>query len=134
MSDKRKNRFQVEHIWANKHERHTDEFSHRADFEEYRDRLGDLVLLPSDFNQSYGALPYNEKLPHYVKQNLLVRSLAPVAYEHEPGFSQFMDRTGLQFQSHLDFRKQDVDMRQELYKEIAKRIWNPDLILREVRA
>jgi hypothetical protein len=33
--------------------------------------------LPKPFNDSYGALPYEEKLPHYYAQNLLARSLHP---------------------------------------------------------
>ncbi|MGI8815666.1 MAG: hypothetical protein ACR2G2_10455 [Pseudonocardia sp.] len=43
-------RCEVEHIWANHAERHTDEFAHAADFAEYRNRIGGLLLLPKSFN------------------------------------------------------------------------------------
>ena len=83
------NRFEVEHIWADTPERHTDEFSHPADFAAYRNRIGGLLLLPKSFNASYGDLPYEDKLPHYNSQNLLARSLHPLCYEHNPGFLRF---------------------------------------------
>src|SRR5438270_7920763 len=37
-------RYEVEHIWANKFERHTDEFSNEHDFAEHRNRVGGLLL------------------------------------------------------------------------------------------
>ncbi len=119
-------RYEVEHIWANHAERHTDEFSHPADFAEYRNRIGGLLLLPKSFNASYGDLTYEKKLPHYNTQNLLARSLHPQAYEHNPGFVQFIQRTGLPFQPHEQFKKADLDQRGELYRKLAELIWNPE--------
>lgn len=75
-----KGRYEVEHIWADHPERHTDEFSHAADFAEHRNRIGGLLLLPKSFNASYGDLSYEKKLPHYNTQNLLARSLHPQCY------------------------------------------------------
>src|SRR5207244_1098182 len=66
-----KGAFEIEHVWADHADRHTDEFSHPSEFAEYRNRLGDLLLLPKSFNASYGDLPYEEKLVHYDSQNLL---------------------------------------------------------------
>ena len=61
---KGKTRYEVEHIWADKDERHADEFSHKADFSAYRNRIGGLLLLPKSFNASYGDLPYEYKVKH----------------------------------------------------------------------
>ena len=87
MAERGKNSFEVEHIWADHWEDHKDEFNHEADFDEYRNRLGGLLLLPKTFNASYGDLPYADekksekgKLFHYLKQNLLAQSLNPSAY------------------------------------------------------
>ena len=52
-------------------------------------------LLPKSFNASYGDLPYEDKLPHYLTQNLLARSLHPQCYEHNPGFLKFKEQSGL---------------------------------------
>lgn len=126
--------FEVEHIWADKSERHTDEFSHPSDFTSYRNRIGGLLLLPKSFNASYGALPYTDKLKHYFGQNLLARSLHPDCYEHNPGFLSFCKETGLKFCPHPSFKKGDLDTRQELYGQIANLVWNPDHILKAVGA
>ena len=87
-----KMRYEVEHVWAAKPERHLDEFPHETDFYEYRNRIGGLLLLPKSFNASYGALPYQEKLEHYNNQNLLARTLHPQCYERNPGFVAFVER------------------------------------------
>jgi hypothetical protein len=118
-------RYEVEHIWADHPEQHTDEFGHPADFQNVRNRIGDLLLLPFKFNKSYGDLPYEEKLEHYNSQNLLARSLHPKCYEHNPGFLAFVEKPGLPFKPCLQFKKRDVEARQSLYCELAELIWNP---------
>jgi uncharacterized protein with ParB-like and HNH nuclease domain len=121
-----KNRYQVEHIWADKPQRHVDEFSSEDDFKEYRNRIGGLLLLPQSFNASYGNLPYEKKLPFYYGQNLLAQSLCSQCYEHNPGFLAYKKRSQLSFQSHKEFKKSDLDIRQKLYQKIAEEVWHPD--------
>jgi uncharacterized protein with ParB-like and HNH nuclease domain len=125
MSEGRKDGYEVEHIWADHWEQHKDEFGHEADFDEYRNRLGGLLLLPKTFNASYGDLPYEKKLPHYLKQNLLAQSLSPDAYDHNPPLKKLI-QTGLPFSGHIQFKKADIEERQNLYVKIAKQVWNPD--------
>jgi hypothetical protein len=122
--------YQVEHIWADRPERHTAEFRHAADFARHRNRIGDLLLLPKRFNASYGDDTYEKKLPHYYGQNLLAASLNPLSYERNPGFSGFIKSSELPFRPHENFKATDVLKRGVLYREIAKRIWNPDDLLR----
>ena len=55
ISTERKHRFEVEHIWANHPDRHTAEVPDPRDFANQRNKFGDLVLLPKDFNASYGV-------------------------------------------------------------------------------
>lgn len=134
VSNKIKNRFQIEHIWAKFYSRHRDEFTHERDFEEHRDLIGDLVLLPSNINQSHGGDTYEKKVKHYVKENFLAASLHPAAYEKEPGFTAFVNRIGLPFKPRETFKKDDILQRQHLYTEIARQIWDPQCILDEVEA
>jgi hypothetical protein len=117
--------YEIEHIWADHPERHTDEFGHAAEFQEYRNRIGGLLLLPKSFNASYGDLPYAEKREHYFGQNLLAGSLHERAYEHNPGLERFLANSGLPFHAHAEFRKTDLNMRQELYRKLAEQIWSP---------
>lgn len=125
-------KYEVEHIWADHAERHIDEFAHPSDFSEHRDRIGGLLLLPKTFNASYGDMLYGAKLEHYNAQNLLARSLHPLCYEHNPGFVRWVQATGLPFRAHLEFKKADLEERSELYRQIAARIWDPEMLLREV--
>ena len=132
------NRYEVEHIWADKYERHHDEFDSLASFAEQRNSIGGLLLLPKPFNASYGKLPYvsisdpnKGKLPHYLTQNLLARSLHPQCYEHNPGFVRFVGESGLPFKPHVEFKTRDMEERRELYRQLAKTIWNPELLFAE---
>ncbi|EKN3392656.1 DUF262 domain-containing protein [Yersinia enterocolitica] len=119
--------FEIEHIWADKYERYSDEFEQEHEFNNYRNRLGDLVLLPRGSNQSYGDLNYEQKQPHYIKENLLAKSLCPLAYTNNPNFNHLKIMYELPFKAHDSFMKQDVDDRQVLYKTICEKIWNQNL-------
>jgi hypothetical protein len=120
-----KNRYEVEHIWANHAERHQEEFPNPSDFPEYRNRIGGLLLLPKSFNASYGDMRYEQKLPHYTSQNLLARSLHTQAYDHNPGFLRYKTASDLPFRAHAEFKKADIDARQDLYRRIAEQVWSP---------
>lgn len=115
--------FQVEHIWSDKFE-DQDEFEQRDDFEKYRNKIGALILLPEGFNQSYGALPYEQKLPHYFGRNLLAKTLSPQCYERNPNFLQYKEKSGIPFKPHEHFKKKDIEERQELYEKILEEIYN----------
>ena len=125
-----KTRYEVEHIWADHAERHTAEFSHPADFAEHRNRIGGLLLLPKNINASYGDLTYEEKLRHYNAQNMLARSLHTQCYERNPGFLRFKEQSGLPFAPLNAFNKADLELRSQLYRQIAERIWNPADLLK----
>lgn len=133
MSASGKAGYEVEHIWADDFQQHKDEFNHESDFDEYRGRLGGLLLLPKTFNASYGALPYTEKQRHYLKQNLLAQSLNPEAYDHNPPLKKLI-QAGLPFIGHKDFKKADIETRQQLYVAIAKQVWSPDRLQAEAES
>jgi uncharacterized protein with ParB-like and HNH nuclease domain len=115
--------FEVEHIWADKFDEHRDEFEQKHEFDTYRNRIGDLVLLPQGTNQSYGAKPYTEKLEHYLKENLLVKSLHSKTYESNPNFTRMAQRLDIAFRHHETFGKKDIDERQKLIRRICEVIW-----------
>ncbi len=115
--------YEVEHIWADKFEEHRDEFEQRHEFDNYRNRIGDLVLLPQGTNQSYGAMGYVEKVEHYLKENLLVKSLHPKTYKNNPNFVGMAKKLGLQFKAHKTYAKGDIDERQALVQKICEAIW-----------
>lgn len=118
--------FEVEHIWANKFDEHREEFDQQHEFDNYRNRIGDLVLLPQGTNQSYGAMTYPEKLEHYLKENLLVKSLHPKAYENNPNFVGMAKKLNLKFKAHKAYAKADINDRQTLIQCICEAIWGAD--------
>ncbi len=123
---KGKGAFEIEHIWADKHEQHVDEFASAADFQDYRNRIGGLLLLPKTFNASFGAMTYADKLPHYIGQNMLARALGQPAYANNPGFIGLNAELGNVFKPYTVFKKADLDDRQEAMRILALRIWSPD--------
>jgi hypothetical protein len=115
--------FEIEHIWSKHFAEHQNEFDQHHDFDEYRNRIGGLVLLPRGTNQSYGDKPYSIKQTHYIKENLLVKSLCPLAYENNPNFKKLVDVYNLPFVAHSAFNKDDLDQRQALYRLICEQLW-----------
>lgn len=125
----RKHPYEVEHIWANHFDRHHDEFDTIYAFEEHRNKLGDLVLLPKDFNASYGDMPFSDKVEHYFGQNAMARSLHPKAYENNPSFVRLCSEHNLAFTAYpSSFGKADIDARQDLYRSIAEIVWDPERV------
>lgn len=123
-----KNRYEIEHIWANHFKYHTDEFSHESEFQGYRNRIGGLLLLPKSDNASSGDDPYGKKLGVYSGQNLLAKSLLEQTYSNNPGFRRFREDSGLKFKPHPEFKRADLDARQQLYLRLAEQIWNPECL------
>jgi hypothetical protein len=118
-------RYDIEHIWPDKYERHEDEFASAHDFGRYRNRIGGLVLLPERENRALGADPFHKKVAVYLRDNLLAASLNPQAYERNPGFKAYIDRSGLPFApASDDFGKDDIDTRQDLYRRLCEEIWS----------
>lgn len=131
-STKAQTRYEIEHIWANNYDRHKGEFDNATEFSFYRNRLGGLVLLPRGTNQSFRDRPYDQKISHYIKENLLVQSLHYQAYEHNPNFAAVIRKYELAFEPHPKFERDDLDKRQRLYKQLCEIIWSPERIRRVI--
>lgn len=125
VSRNRKHPFEIEHIWANHPERHP-EFSSEQAFKDNRNRFGGLLLLPKDFNASYGDATYPEKLIHYFGQNILARSLHPRCYEHNPTFLSITSDFDLSFAPIPgEFTLNSFSDRQLLYRSLCEVVWDP---------
>ena len=124
----RRNDLELEHIWANHFERHKDEFSSQDDFANTRNTIGDLVLLPKSFNSSYGDDIYEDKVVHYIEQNILVQSLCKQKYEANPGFLSFVENSSLPFKPYEHFTKVSIAERSELYRQILILNW-PEAVM-----
>lgn len=127
---KAKNPSDVEHIWANVYEQYASECATPQEFDTWRNHAAGLLLLPADVNRSYQAKTFEEKAPHYAKQNLYAASLTAAAYEHQPQFEEFRRREGLEFRPYTAYGKEAQMERTELLLALANRIWAPERIER----
>ncbi|MFM7201823.1 MAG: DUF4268 domain-containing protein [Myxococcota bacterium] len=118
--------FEIEHIWPDHYERFASECSSPGEFETQRNMLGGLLLLQRGVNQSLSDSPYEAKRDAYAahSQNLLARSLHPMAYLNNPAFTAFTTRTGLPFRSFEHFGLEAQLERQVLYIRMAEWVWN----------
>ncbi len=117
--------FEVEHIWANHFDRFTDQFDHPHDFDQFRNRIGALVLLQRGINQSLNDAEYETKRETYAQQNLLAASLHPQTYKNNPAFHAFIRAHDLPFKAYDHFTKKQIKKRQYLYRRLAETIWAP---------
>ncbi|MBI2070957.1 MAG: DUF262 domain-containing protein [Elusimicrobia bacterium] len=126
MNDEISKPYQVEHIWEDIYERFKNQFDQRDEFNGFRNKIGGLLLLPEGTNQSFRAEPFDRKLPHYLKENLLAKSLHQKCYERNPNFVAFIKRTQMPFKAYELFNKDQLEERTSLYHQICKRIWSLD--------
>ena len=129
--------YDVEHIWANHYERFKSEFPQEKEFDRNRNRLGALVLLPSSVNRSLSDKTFAAKRSAYAEptscpneehpRNLLARTLVTEP-AHIPGFREFARKSGLPFEPCDDFSIANLETREKLYQELARRIWSMDAI------
>lgn len=129
---KSKDAMEVEHIIPNQWDKYKSEFEDKEEFDRLRNMVGDLLLLPKSFNQSYGAKDYEYKVQKYYSQNLLAGSLSPECYEGDPKFMRFIAKYDLPFEPHYHFVKEDIQKRHELYNKIAEIIWSSKILDEEL--
>ena len=78
--------FEIEHIWGDKFKQHKDEFEQENNFQNWRNSIGALLLLPNGTNQSFTSDKYADKLEHYLKENTFAQTLHPKFYNKNPNF------------------------------------------------
>ena len=115
-----KKEIEVEHIWSNHFDQHTDEFDNESDFQNVRNSIGDLLVLPKSFNASYGDSTYDVKVEQYFSQNILAQTLNQKKYSNNPGFLGFSDSTNLPFKAYDDFKRTSINERTDLYRAILE--------------
>lgn len=118
--------YEIEHVWANRYDRHLDQFNSEDAFSRVRNRIGALLLLPKDFNASFQDAPFEEKYDPYFGQNLLAQTLHANCYSNQSRFLAFKERSGLPFKAYPNgFTERSIEERQELYAQLCGRIWDP---------
>lgn len=120
-----KNPFDIEHIWADDFEAVKTLFASEAEFVKWRNHVASLLLLPADVNRSLQAKSFNQKRPHYAKQNFYAASLDASVYQHQPQFKQFAAAHALPFKAFETFSKDEQMARRELVAALVEVVWSP---------
>ena len=123
--------YNIEHILHSNCDHFSHGFTGPDDFNNYRNKIGGLLLLPNNVNRILGDRSYEEKLESYDGVNILSSSLHR-NFRNDIKNSiliRKMKRQGISFESHDKFTKDEIDSRTSLYCDIAKLIWSPNRVL-----
>ncbi len=118
--------FEIEHILADKFEDYKTEFEQKIDFQNWRNNIGALILLPNGTNQSFSSKKYQDKINHYLKENTFAQTLHSDYYLQNPNFLKSEKIKELTFESHANFLKEDIKKRNQLVQRICEQIWSTD--------
>lgn len=121
-----KNPCDIEHIWADNIGPYASQFTSEQEFQDCRNHIAGLLLLPADVNRSYQDKPFEVKSPHYAKQNLYAASLTASAYQHQPQFDGFRQTYNLPFKPYEHFDKEAQIERRELVSALVNKVWSVD--------
>jgi uncharacterized protein with ParB-like and HNH nuclease domain len=116
----------IEHIWANNYSPYKDLFPSEQEFQDWRNGIAGLLLLPGDVNSSFQDKPFEYKSPFYAQQNLFAASLTASTYQHQPGFKAFREQFKLPFKPYEHFGKAEHRERRELACTLAHLVWSPE--------
>jgi uncharacterized protein with ParB-like and HNH nuclease domain len=122
----RKNPFDIEHIWPDDYDRFRETFESEMVFQDWRNQIASLLLLPQAVNRSLQDKPYGEKVPVYLTENIYAASLAEGIYNHQPQFETFRNKYDLPFKPFTTFGKQEQLERRKLVQKLVELIWSPE--------
>jgi hypothetical protein len=122
------NPYQIEHLFANKPERHRKEVPDPLKFRTRRNQFGGLALLPSSDNASLGAMPLDEKVLRYGRQNALVGVLNRDFHRNFKNLREFAKANDVESSLRAFGPEASMDevvtVRQELYLKLCAKIWS----------
>lgn len=121
-----KNPYDIEHIFSDDFAKYQAIFANEKEFEEVRDNVACLLLLPQDVNRSLQDKDFREKRKTYAQQNFYAASLGDAIYLHQPQFRQFKEKQKLPFEAYADFTKEEQHKRGQLLMALVEAIWSPE--------
>lgn len=120
-----KNPWDIEHITADRYDRYTADFVTEQQFQDWRNHINGLLLLPADVNRSLQDKSFDAKAPSYAKQSLYAGSLTASVYQHQPQFAAFNGSLTHPFRPYESFGRQEHAERGEVIRELVNEVWSP---------
>jgi uncharacterized protein with ParB-like and HNH nuclease domain len=121
-----KNPNDIEHIRANNYGAYQEEFDSEYEFQNWRNHIAGLLLLPADVNRSLQDKTFADKSLKYASENMYAASLTASAYQHQPQFAAFWQQNGLPFKPYTGFGKAEQIERRALVLALVNMVWSPD--------
>ena len=118
------NGFHIEHILADNDENFALFGNDEEVFYSERNRLGGLLLLKGKDNISSNNEYYADKLESYANTLYWNETLREDTYKSKLDFSQWIQKSGLNFRPMDKFGPEELEERHRLLFEIIKQIWN----------
>jgi len=124
-----RDRFHIEHLWANHHHRVEEEIPDEVVFRSRRNQLGGLGLLMGRENSSINDLPLEEKAAYYARSNVVLGIIAPGYNRRHPVLRDFikthrLDKILRSF-GPRETMTSVIQIRQDLYLRLFEHIWDP---------
>lgn len=122
--------FDIEHILSEMIEESKKDTGNAWDFAsdsayfQRRNAIGGLVLLPRGRNRSLKGKPYTEKLGVYGTENVLCQSLTSHFFQNNPSARDGLQEEGVEISPIEVFNDSSIDIRSELYKQVAEVLWS----------
>lgn len=117
------NGFHIEHILSHNKENIAIYEGDEERFEAERNRLGAVLLLKGRDNISSNNEVYKQKLKSYAKTLHWNESLREDSYKSKKDFDGFMAKMQLKFEPYAKFGPDELENRQNLLFEIARKLW-----------
>ena len=118
--------FEIEHLIPNKPDGQLRKLEAKSvgEFEDTRNRIGGLILLPTSKNRTLGALQYEERRASYRDENKLAASLLEGNGKEDAAMRRMREKFGLRPEEVLNIGM--LERREAGYREIAKDVWSPE--------
>ncbi len=118
------NAYHIEHILAfDDAGINRNKFDTEEEFNQQRNRLGDLLLLRGPSNQSSNNEIYDDKLKTYSHETIFAQTLREDFYHCNPEFDRFCETHDLKFEAYNDYGQDQIENRQKLLHSIIQKIW-----------
>lgn len=115
--------YHIEHILGMNNQQNLSYFESEEEFEIERNRLGALLLLKGQDNQSSGNESYSEKLKTYQHTLCWNQTLTENYYHANTSIRRLINETGLDIRPISIFDKDAIEKRSKLLYEIFLKIW-----------
>lgn len=127
-----KDPYEIEHIISNHFEWFIEEYDNQNEFNQWRNNIGALLLLPKSVNASLNDKDYEYKRSKYCSNdgNIYSASLCDIAYQNSTRFNTFITENKLLFRAHDKFGKPEITERNKLVVQLVKLIWNNDMFVK----